>query len=114
MARGAEIHGDRGARGEGGGEVAADAHAEGPDAGGGAGVLAVERRIRAVDGGGEFQAGDGAGGEQAGDGLAHAAGCAQQEDFFRCAHGYFTSPHCRRVARSFSLFSGAMSHRGRR
>ena len=110
----AEVDGDIGARGEGRGEVGGNGHAEGPAAGGGAHVLAGQRRVGAIDGGAQFEAGEGPADDEAGDRLAHAAGGAHQQDFFGGAHGYFTKPHCCRVARSFSRLAGAISHRGRR
>jgi hypothetical protein len=110
----AEIDGDGGARGQRRAEVGGHAHAEGADAGGGARVLSDQRRVGAVDGAGQFEAGHGTAGDEPGDGLAHAAGRAQQQDFRGGSHGYFTRPHFRRVARSLPLLSRPISHSGRR
>ena len=88
-----EIDGDVRPRGQRGGEVGAEDHAEGGHAGGNARVLAHERRAGAIDGGDEFEAGHGALGDQARHGQAHAPARAHDEDFPGSGHGYFTTPH---------------------
>ena len=52
-----------------------------------------QRRVGAVDGRREFEAGDGTLGDQARDGQAHAPARAHHEDFRRGGHGYCTTPH---------------------